>query len=297
MSINYTTVDEASVDEQTGEYQTTVDEWASETADEWAVEEEVELRASVKQDAQAKVDYADDREIEGRLFGQTLAAQERLEAREWEVERTHERRDRGRYSMREEQTRIMVGAGSENRRRGFERRAASVDPRCDPDAPDPRAQLNREELAMVNEQAKRLEAKLEGWSRAAISRRLAERVVDGCGVLGAVVGVFEELEQAAGTVIPIAAVEEVDRGEVCIEGTITQLWEPNSSKIQQVGLIEDESGKTKFTIWAASNVKMVREGETVRFRSVAKNWYQGRVSVALTGWSCVERIRQDEASE
>jgi len=290
MSTNYTTVDEASVDEQTNEYQTTVDEWASETADEWVVDEEVELRASVEQDIQGTVDYADDREIEGRLFGQTLAAQERLEAREWEIERTHERWDRGQRSRREEQARIVAGEGSERRRREFERRAASVDPRCDPDAPDPRERLSKEELAMVHEQAGRLEAKLEGWSRAAISRRLAERVVDGCGVLGAVVGVFEELEQAAGTVIPIAAVEEVDRGEVCIEGTITQLWEPNSSKIQQVGLIEDESGKTKFTIWTASDVGTVREGERVRFRSVAKNWYQGRVSVALTGWSCVERV-------
>jgi len=285
MSTNYTTIDEASVDEQTDEYQTTVDEWSSETADEWVVEEEVELRANVEQDVQATVDYADDREIEGRLFGQTLAAQERLEAREWEVERTHERWDRGRYSMREEQTRIVVGEGSEQRRRAFERRAASVDPRCDPDAPDSRARLSKEELAMVNKQARRVEAKLDGWSRAAISRRLAERVVDGCGVLGAVVGMFEELERAAGTVIPIAAVEEVDRGEVCIEGTITQLWDAESPAISQVGLIEDDSGRTKFTVWMQSDLPLVMEGEQVVMRNAAKNWYQGRCSVALTGWS------------
>ncbi|MFC7114671.1 hypothetical protein ACFQH2_06465 [Natronoarchaeum sp. GCM10025703] len=85
---------------------------------------------------------------------------------------------------------------------------------------DPRARLRREQLGMVNEQVGRLEAKLDGWSRAAISRRLAERVVDGSDVLSGVVGVFEELEQAAGTVIPITAVEEVDRAEVCIEGTV-----------------------------------------------------------------------------
>jgi len=288
MSTNYATVDEVSDDEQAGKYQTTVDEWAGEVEDEWVVEAEVELRASVEQDIQGTVDYADDQEIEGRLFGETLEAQEKREARECEVERTHERWDRGRYSMREEQTRIVVNEGSECRRRAFKRRAASVDPRCDPDAPDPRARLSKEELAMVNEQAKRLQAKLEGWSRAAISRLLAERVVEGIGVLGAVVGVFEELEQAAGTVIPIAAVEEVDRGEVCIEGTVKVLWEATHPKISQVGLIEDESGVCKVTVWKASEQPLMTEGERVRIRDAAKSWYDGRVSLALTGWSRIE---------
>jgi len=282
MSTNYTTVDEASVAEQTDEYQTTVDEWADEEAAEWVVEEQVELRANVEQDIQATVDYADDQEIEERLFGQTLAAQERLEAREWEIERTHERWDRGQQSRREEQARIVAGEGSEQRRRSFEQRAASVDPRCDPEAPDPRERLSTEELAMVNEQARRLEAKLEGWTRAAISRRLAERVVDGCGVLGAVVGVFEELEQAAGTVIPISSVEEVDRGEVSIEGRVKVLWEPSHSAIAQVGLLEDDSGVCKFTVWKASEQAWMSEGERVRIRDAAKSWYEGRVSLALT---------------
>ncbi|WP_256391482.1 DNA-binding protein [Natronoarchaeum rubrum] len=290
MSTNYSTVDEVSVAEQTDEYQTTVDEWADEAADEWAsgaadewvVDETPELRASVEQDVQATVDYADDQEIDGRLFGQTLAAQERLEAREWEVERTHERWDRGRYSMREEETRVVVSEGRERFRREFQRRAASVDPRCDPDASDPRARLSREELAMVNKQARRVEAKLDGWSRAAISRRLAERVVDGCGLLGAVVGVFEELEQAAGTVIPISAVEEVDRGEVSIEGRVKVLWEPSHSAIAQVGLLEDDSGVCKFTVWKASEQAWMSEGERVRIRDAAKSWYEGRVSLALT---------------
>ncbi|WP_458209881.1 hypothetical protein [Haladaptatus sp. NG-SE-30] len=30
---------------------------------------------------------------------------------------------------------------------------------------------------------------------------------------------------------------------------------------------------------------MVREGETVELRSVVTNWYEGRVSVAVIGWS------------
>jgi ssDNA-binding replication factor A large subunit len=52
-----------------------------------------------------------------------------------------------------------------------------------------------------------------------------------------------------------------------------------------VALIADESGKTKFTIWERSFQPMVREGQTVRLRTVKKNWYEGRCSVAVTGWS------------
>jgi len=55
------------------------------------------------------------------------------------------------------------------------------------------------------------------------SRQFTEHIVNGCGVLGAVVGVFKKLEQAAGTVIPNAAIGGIDRGEVSIEETITQL--------------------------------------------------------------------------
>lgn len=139
----------------------------------------------------------------------------------------------------------------------------------------------------MNEQATRLDEKLEGWSRAAISRRLAERVVEGATLMSAVVGVYEALRTAPGHVIPIGKVGEVNRKEVSIAGEVTKLWTPSHPRIAQVGLLEDETGTIKFTSWRASNVAMVREGERVTFRSVAKNWYEGRCSVALTGWSDV----------
>lgn len=132
-----------------------------------------------------------------------------------------------------------------------------------PEQGDPREELAQEHLAAVNEQAMRLAHKLEGWSRAAISRRLAERVVDEACVMSAIVGVYEELRTAPGQVIPIADVQDVNRKEVSIEGTVKVLWEPSSQAIQQVGLIEDETGTIKFTVWRASQKTMVEKGETV----------------------------------
>jgi len=55
-----------------------------------------------------------------------------------------------------------------------------VEPWADPERDDPRVELEREQLADVNREAKRLAERLEGWSRAAVSRRLAERVRGRC---------------------------------------------------------------------------------------------------------------------
>jgi ssDNA-binding replication factor A large subunit len=249
------------------------------------VEETPELRPTVEHETQAKVDTNHPDATPGGL---TLAAEERLEAREWEIERTQRRFDRRQDSDREARTRRVAARGSVERRYEFGKRAASVDPRCDPDRADPRERLSREMLGAVNQEATRLAGELDGWTRAAISRRLAERI-DGSGsLLSAVVGVVEEAKTARGTVVPIGKLEEVYREEVSIEGRITTLWEPSSPAIQQVGLIEDNTGRTRFTAWKRSRVSMVDEGEQVRFRGVQKSWYQGRCSVALTGDSLVE---------
>jgi len=101
----------------------------------------------------------------------------------------------------------------------------------------------------------------------------------------AVIDTKEEMQHEAGTIVPIGALEEIRRGEVTVEGHVLELWVPSSQSIQQVGLLEDETGRTKFTIWAKSNQTMVRKGERVRFRAAAKNWYNGRCSIALTHWS------------
>jgi len=202
-----------------------------------------------------------------------------------EIERTHRRWDSRQESSREARSRESAGCGSAERRREFERRRAGVDRWAYPEQADAREELTQAELSTVNEQAARLAEQHGGLTRAAISRQLAERIAAGMDVLDAVVEVIELIRDEAGVVVPIEQIENVDRSEVTVEGRVTQLWDPSSPAIQQVGLIEDESGRTKFTSWVKSRQPMVDEGERVRFRAAAKNWYEGRCSIALTGWS------------
>ncbi|WP_338906431.1 DNA-binding protein [Salinibaculum marinum] len=245
------------------------------------VDETPEFEAAVEQETQAKVDANHPDGIadtsEDRIHGVTLEQEERIQAREAELERISAQAELGTQDGREQRTREVVSE------------------QCGRDEPapaertDPREKLTQEELAEVNEQAMRISDEVQGgWSRAVVAKQLAEKVQRGRDVTKAVLETLEELKAVPGAIVPIADVPDVPVGEVTVEGEITQLWDPSDTSISQVGLIEDDSGKIKFTIWEASRKTVVSEGETVRFRAVKKNWYQGRCSIAITGWSRIE---------
>ena len=276
-----------------------VDEQAFEKADELAVDEEgfevvdetPEFRATVQMEVQAKVDsnHPDARVEEGpdHMFGKTLELEERIRAREAELAHISAQADLSQQEGRAKRTRDIAAKRSAERRVKFQTRAASVDPQMDPERDDPRVELTQEQLAAVNTQSMRLAEKLDGWSRAAIGRRLGEAIVGGKDLMSAVVGVFEELETAPGQVVPIGKLEDVNRKEVSVAGQVDTLWDPSHPSIAQVGQIADDSGKTRVTIWEASNAPWIQEGERVRIHGAARNWYEGRVSLAVTGWSTV----------
>jgi hypothetical protein len=241
------------------------------------VEEGPELRPSVEQEIHAKVDT---HHPDARPEGMTLEAEERFVAREDEIRRTRQRWDRRQTSDREARTRTVVSADT---------RYAREEP-----PQDPREQLDKEQLAEVNRHAARIADRLEGRSRAAAAYRLAREVLDGREMLEAALAVREELQATPGIPVPIAEIGAVPRSAVDIEGVVVKLWKPSHHRIQQVGLIEDESGRTRFTVWERSNQPWMSEGEYVRLRNVEKSWYEGRVSVALTGWSQMEFPGREE---
>lgn len=266
-----------------------VDEQAFKRTDEQAVDEDgfpvvdetPEFEATVEQETQAKVDANHPDGIadtsEDRIHGVTLEQEERIQAREAELERISAQAELGTQDGREQRTREVVSE------------------LCGRDEPepvertDPREKLTQEELAEVNKQAMRISDEVQGgWSRAVVAKQLAEKVQRGQDVTKAVLETLEEVKAAPGAIVPIADVPDVPVGEVTVEGTVQTLWEPSSTSIQQVGLIADDSGKIKFTCWEKSNQTVVREGQKVRFRAAAKNWYEGRCSIALTGWSRIE---------
>lgn len=264
-------VQEVSVDEQTFDRPEPTHE---------PVEEELELRPSVEQEIQGKVDT---NHPDATPEGLTRIAEERMQAREQEIKRTRQRMDRRANSDREARTRAVAAQGSRQRRQATAKRACSPTAPWDVPGEDPREALSQEQLARVNQEADRVADEV-AYSRATVSRELARRVTDGESLSQAVLETHEELRTAQ-LHIPIDVVGEVDRREVNIEATVTELWEPSSPRIQQVGLLEDETGRIKFTSWKKSSQPWIEDGERVQIYNAAKSWYQGRVSIALTGWS------------
>ncbi|ESP89726.1 single-stranded DNA-binding protein [Candidatus Halobonum tyrrellensis G22] len=253
------------------------------------VDERVEFRPTVEMEVRAKVDanHPDARvdDDPDHMVGKTLAQEERIQARNDELEHISTQAELTTQDGRPGRTRDVVTEQSKKQQEEFQKRRAAVDHWADPERDDPRELLSQEQLGEVNSEAMRMDEKIEQWSRAAISRRLARAVVNGTSMMSAVLRVFEQLQTAPGRVVPIGELEGLSRQTVSIEGTVTQLWDANSPAIQQVGLIEDESGKTKFTIWTKSRQSLVEEDERVWMHGVKRSWYEGRVSIAVTGWS------------
>ncbi|WP_394341766.1 hypothetical protein [Natronorubrum halophilum] len=152
-----------SVDEQAYEQEQARDEHED------VVDETPTFQATVEMEIQAKVDANHPDGIvdtnDNRIYGATLAQEERIRAREEELERISAQAEFGQQQGRAKRAREIAAKQSAERRDRFQKRAASVDPMADPERPDPRTELTQEELAAVNEQSMRLTEQLNGYSQ------------------------------------------------------------------------------------------------------------------------------------
>ena len=278
---------EISVDEQAYKQpdETELDEDGFEVVDDTP-----EFQPTVDMEVQAKVDanHPDGiaQEADDHIYGVTLAQEERIRAREAELEHISAQAEFGTQDGRAKRTRTVVTEQVRQTSRATvkETERRDVDPTS-----DPRERLSQDELATVNQHAQRIAAKVDGGpSRAAIGRLLGERISNGQSTMEAVFDTLEQVKLMPSTLLEVADVPEVPGESVNVSGEVKTLWRPSSSKIAQVGLIEDESGTIKFTIWKKSDQKWVKEGDQVQLWSAKKNWYQGRCSLAITGWSRIE---------
>jgi replication factor A1 len=88
---------------------------------------------------------------------------------------------------------------------------------------------------------------------------------------------------------------ETDESWIDVTAKVVELWEPQSEAIAQVGLLGDESGRTKFVSFETSDLPAIDEGEVYRFENVVTDEYQGNYSVKLNRTTDIERL--DESIE
>jgi len=92
-----------------------------------------------------------------------------------------------------------------------------------------------------------------------------------------------------------ADISEIDEPEQWVDLTakVTDLWDPRSDAVGQVGLLGDPTGTVKFTAWAKSELQTLEEGEVYRFENVVTDEYEGRYSVKLNRTTTIEALEED----
>jgi replication factor A1 len=90
-------------------------------------------------------------------------------------------------------------------------------------------------------------------------------------------------------------IAEIDAPEEWVDLTakVTQLWEPRSESVAQVGLLGDPSGTIKFTKWATSDLSELEEGSVYRLENLVTDEYEGRFSVKLNRTTSIEEVDEE----
>jgi hypothetical protein len=104
-----------------------------------------------------------------------------------------------------------------------------------------------------------------------------------------------EVETAKwGALTTVKDVKTKDFTFASLRGQVTELWDPASPKISQVGLLKDSSGESiKFTVWKnqQQNIPKVEVGKNYYFGNVASQEWQSRWNLNVNQYSAIEEIK------
>jgi replication factor A1 len=106
---------------------------------------------------------------------------------------------------------------------------------------------------------------------------------------------FDAFKPGSAGLVPIASIKG-DNKWVTVKGKVIQLWEPKSDSISQTGLIGDDTGVIKFTIFAKSAEKLditLNEGESYEFRNVVSSIWQDQTSLKVNSNSEIIMLDTD----
>jgi replication factor A1 len=98
--------------------------------------------------------------------------------------------------------------------------------------------------------------------------------------------------KAGSTPVHISEIKE-DGKWVSLRIKVIQLWDSTSDKITQSGLIGDETGVIKFTIWRTSGALPLEEGKSYEIKSAVSNFFNERYQVNLNKNSTVSQLTEE----
>ena len=237
-----------------------------------------------------------------RRHGETLIAQERRLAEEAEMDRYRERAraDEAAGFERGRSNRAVVEArDTEYKRTTSDEEADTVGQ--DPEADDPRAGMEAEVLAKVNQSAADLAERYGeelAMGRPEMARMLAKAVEGGEHLSEAVVKARRRLDKLTGVRQPVGDINPF-QWRATIEGEVVSLFENPAANQYQAGYVEGDDGETvKVTYWQKSKKSngkpTLAVGDRVRLEEAVVSRYQGQATLAITGDTEVTRLERCE---
>ncbi len=90
-----------------------------------------------------------------------------------------------------------------------------------------------------------------------------------------------------------STIDALSDGFVNLRVKVLDLWENNNPRIAQVGLIGDETGATKFTMWSAKTVVLLEIGKSYSIKNAKVDTYQGECSIVIGNKCVIEPLNED----
>lgn len=89
------------------------------------------------------------------------------------------------------------------------------------------------------------------------------------------------------TLTPVfTSIADLSPGIASIKGKVIQNWEVRHDRMQQTGLIGDETGTVKFLVWKGGSDQQLAIDQVYSLRYAAVEEYNGRLSVTIDPASC-----------
>lgn len=106
---------------------------------------------------------------------------------------------------------------------------------------------------------------------------------------------FDDMKGTQGPagVVQIGSLKE-DNSWVSVRAKVIQIWEPMNEVIHQTGLVGDESGVIKFTIFAKnSSLGSLEEGKSYNLNNFVTSTWQNQISIKGNKNSSIQEIQED----
>jgi RPA family protein len=82
-----------------------------------------------------------------------------------------------------------------------------------------------------------------------------------------------------------------------VTAKVVQLWENDVDSIAQVGLIGDETGTIKVTVWESADAPTIEDDGVYHFENVVSDEYEGRLSVQVNSASDIIPVDDEDADD